>query len=266
MCLKWTENRGNLENGKCRLLSGNGKCRLLIVSCLQAMSILYKHYAKYQKLIRAEDDPQKGKKKKKFTSRNLLLQVHYYEELTRRQSIGGKMGLNSAICLDLARLIQRDANSGPKKEGDLQLMLEEAYHNMYSEGPGCFSWADEKKTSPGGWCCAPTVTPPQLAQKSCARRVCVADGVDIVGGPKYIKYVPCFHPCPCGSEAMKPPFKPYREMCEKKSHEYEPCTARRDTRTLLRRHDQKVKLLPQAEVGGVYIPLMMTMVAGVACE
>ncbi|KAL6725996.1 hypothetical protein Aduo_008010 [Ancylostoma duodenale] len=202
------------------------------------MSILYKHYAKYQKLIRTEDDSQKGEKKKKFASRNLLMQVFYYEEFTRRHSIGGKMGLNrfadgggrllhSAVCLDLARLIQRDANSGPKKTGDLQLMLEEAYHNMYAEGPGCFSWADEKK--------------------------------------KYIKYVPCFHPCPCGSEAMKPPFKPYREMCEKKSHEYEPCTARRDTRTLLRRHDQKVKPLPQAEVGGVYIPLMMTMVAGVAC-
>ncbi|RCN37171.1 hypothetical protein ANCCAN_16929 [Ancylostoma caninum] len=204
------------------------------------MSVLYKHYARYQKLIHGEDDPQKskGKKRKKFARRHLLLQVFYYEQLTRRRSIGGKLGLNRfldgggrllhrqapfAICLDLARLIQRD----PKKKGDLQSFLQEAYHNMYAEGPGCFSWDDEKKIN--------------------------------------IKYVPCFHPCPCGSEAMKPPFKPYREMCEKNSHEYEPCTARRDTRTLVRRHDDKVKPLPEAEVGGVYIPLMMTMVAGVAC-
>ncbi|EYC21876.1 hypothetical protein Y032_0018g3579 [Ancylostoma ceylanicum] len=203
------------------------------------MSILYNHHARYQKLIRPEDSPQKStQKKKKTASRNLVRQVFYYEELNRRHDIGGRIGLNrfldgggrllhSAVCLDLARLIERNASSGPTKTGALQLILDEIYHDMYAEGPGCFSWADEKKV--------------------------------------YIKYVPCFHPCPCGSEAMKAPFKPYRKMCEKKSHEYEPCTARRDARTLVRRYDEKVKPLPEAEIGGIYIPLMMTMASGVAC-
>lgn len=59
------------------------------------------------------------------------------------------VNFSSAVCLDLARLIERDAHSVPKKKGDLQPMLEEAYHNMYAEGPGCFSWADENKVREG---------------------------------------------------------------------------------------------------------------------
>ncbi|VDM82591.1 unnamed protein product [Strongylus vulgaris] len=107
-------------------------------------------------------------------------------------------------------------------------MMKEAYRNMFDEGPGCFSYTDERKF--------------------------------------YIEYIPCFHPCPCGSEAMKAPFKPYRDMCEKKSHNYEPCTARRDARKLLiRRHDEKAEPIPEAEARGLYVPLFMTIIAAVAC-
>ncbi|PIO72602.1 hypothetical protein TELCIR_05466 [Teladorsagia circumcincta] len=60
---------------------------------------------------------------------------------------------------------------------------------MFNEGPGCFSWADEKKI--------------------------------------YVKYTPCFPPCPCGTPSMRAPFKPYRDMCKNdKTKEYEPCIAR----------------------------------------
>ncbi|KAK6745099.1 hypothetical protein RB195_011668 [Necator americanus] len=208
----------------------------------KAMSVLYKHNARYQVLL--EDDVTKkpspkgkGKKSKSAIDVDLKLQVFYYRELTERRAIGGKMGVNrfldgggrllhSSVCLDLARLIERDETSGPKNQGEFQAILEDAYHSMYFEGPGCFSWIDES----------------------------------------YIKYVPCFHPCPCGSEAMKPPFKPYRDMCEKKNHEWEPCAARRDAREiLLRQHDEKVEPLPPAEARGLYIPLIITVVSAAVC-
>ncbi|KHJ79853.1 hypothetical protein OESDEN_20487 [Oesophagostomum dentatum] len=142
---------------------------------------------------------------------------------------GGGRLLHSAICLDLARLIELDEKNAPTQDGDLQKMYDEAFSSMFAEGPGCFSWTDERKF--------------------------------------YIKYVPCFHACPCGSEAMKAPFKPYREMCQKKNGEYEPCTARRDVRKLLlREYDQKTEPLPEAHARGLYLPLLLSVISAFVCK
>ncbi|CAJ0597952.1 unnamed protein product [Cylicocyclus nassatus] len=198
----------------------------------EAMSALYNHNSEYHR----KENKRHGEDK---IDAELRLQVFYYQQLSKRVIVGEKMLvhrfldgggrlLHSAICLDLARLIEFDESKVPKGTGKVQLMLKEAHRSMFEEGPGCFSWIDKKKS--------------------------------------YVKYIPCFHPCPCGSDAMKAPFKPYREMCEKKSHEYEPCTARRDARKLLiRRHDEEVKPLPEAEVRGLYVPLILILVTAVVC-
>ncbi|VDN23129.1 unnamed protein product [Cylicostephanus goldi] len=200
------------------------------------MSALYNHNLEHRRKSKKHG---KDKTELENIDPELRVQLFYYEQLSKRVTIDEKMLVNrfldgggrllhSAICLDLARLIEFDESKVSDGAGEVELMLKEAHQSMFEEGPGCFSWMDKKKF--------------------------------------YVKYIPCFHPCPCGSDAMKAPFKPYREMCEKRTHEYEPCTARRDARKLhLRRHDEKVEPLPEAEVRGLYVPLILILVTAVVC-
>nr|CDJ86488.1 Kringle domain containing protein [Haemonchus contortus] len=57
-----------------------------------AMSALFERNAEYVRKTRAEKE--KGKKKKSEPSPGLLVQLFYYEELTKRRTFNGKPGLN----------------------------------------------------------------------------------------------------------------------------------------------------------------------------
>ncbi|XGW15015.1 hypothetical protein V3C99_000918, partial [Haemonchus contortus] len=210
----------------------------LCLKWTEAMSALFERNAEYIRKTHAEKE--KGKKKKSEPSPGLLVQLFYYEELTKRRTFNGKPGLNlfvdgggrllhSPICLDLARLIEQGKNSAPKNRGIYQQLLEDAYNSMYKEGPGCFTWTDDRKV--------------------------------------YVKYVPCFNPCPCGTPSMRAPFKPYRDMCKnEKTGEYEPCIAKRESRVIhIREHDEKLVRLPETELSQLYIPLIIVVAAGVVC-
>lgn len=205
----------------------------LCLKWTEAMSVLYKYKAESIK-----SKPKKGQEKA-VVDPGRVLQLFYYDELSARRKIKGRSTMNrfldgggrllhSAVCLDLARLIEQGDNRAAKRGGDYQELLDEAYTMMFNQGPGCFSWTDESHL--------------------------------------YVEYVPCFRPCPCGTPSIKAPFPPYRDMCQKKTGEYEPCTARRDARTLrIHQHNETLIPLPEAELKGVYTPLVITLVAAIVC-